>query len=80
MGNRRRQYLKQHHRIKYYNVLTHCALYSHLADVEKQAQDMFDRLVSEMAKCEGITEWLKTANQMEWIRRMTNIRERATKL
>lgn len=47
-GNRRRQYLKQHHRIKYYNMLTQCTLYPHLADIEQQAQAMFLRLVDQL--------------------------------
>lgn len=72
-GQRRRRYLKEHHRVIYYNMLTQCKLYPHLADVEQQAQDMFFRLVDEMVKREGITEQLKTTNQIEWIRRMNII-------
>lgn len=79
-GQRRRRYLKEHHRVRYYNMLTKCTLYPHLADVEQQAQDMFFRLVDEMAKQEGVTEQLKTTNQMEWVRRMNNIRNRATEI
>ena len=79
-GQRRRRYLKEHHRILYYNMMTKCTLYPHLADVEQQAQDMFLRLVDEMAKREGITEQLKAANQMEWVRRMNNIQNRATEI
>ena len=74
-GQRRRRYLKEHHRIRYYNMLTKCTLYPHLAEVEKQAQEMFFRLVDEMAKREGITERLKAADSMEWVRRMNNIRD-----
>lgn len=77
-GQRRRWYLKEHHRVLYYNMLTKCTLYPHLADIEQQAQDMFFRLVDEMAKSEGITEHLKADNQMEWIRKMNNICNRAT--
>lgn len=72
-GQRRRRYLKEHHRVIYYNMLTQCKLYPHLADVEQQAQDMFFQLVDEMVKREGITEQLKTTNQIEWIRRMNII-------
>ena len=79
-GQRRRRYLKEHHRVLYYNMLTKCTLYPHLADVEQQAQDMFFRLVDEMAKQEGITEQLKATDQMEWVRRMNNIRDRATEI
>lgn len=73
-GNRRKQYLKQHHRIKYYNMLTQCTLYPHLVDIEQQAQKMFDELVDEMAKQEGITEQLKAVDMMKWAGLMNNIR------
>lgn len=79
-GQRRRRYLKEHHRILYYNMLTKCTLYPHLADVEQQAQDMFFRLVDEISKQEGITEQLKATDQMEWVRRMNNIQNRATEV
>ncbi len=78
--NRRRQYLKQHHRIKYYNMLTQCTLYPHLADTERLAQKMFDRLVDELSEKEGITEKLKAENPMLWIQRMNNIRNRAMEI
>ena len=76
-GQRRRRYLKEHHRVLYYNMLTQCRLYPHLADIEQQAQRMFDRLVDEFSDKEGITEKLKAKNQMLWIQRMNNIRNRA---
>ena len=79
-GQRRRRFLKEHHRVLYYNMMTKCTLYPHLADVEQHAQDMFLRLVDEMAKREGITEQLKAADQMEWVRRMNNIQNRATEI
>ncbi len=79
-GQRRRHYLKEHHRILYYNMMTKCTLYPHLADVEQQAQEMFFRLVDEMSKREGVTEQLKVTDQMEWVRRMNNIRDRATEI
>ncbi len=79
-GQRRRRYLKEHHRVLYYNMMTKCTLYPHLAEVDQQAQDMFFRLVDEMAKREGITEQLKSADQMEWIRRMNNIQNCATEI
>ncbi len=79
-GNRRRQYLKQHHRIKYYNMLTQCTLYPHLADIEQQAQVMFDRLVNQLAEKENVTEKLKAENQILWIQRMNNIRSRAMEI
>ena len=79
-GQRRRRYLKEHHRIRYYNMLTKCTFYPHLADIEQQAQDMFFRLVDEMAQREGITEQLKAADPTEWVKRMNNIQNRATEI
>ncbi len=79
-GQRRRCYLKEHHRIRYYNMLTKCTLYPHLADVEQQAQEMFFRLIDEMTKQEGVTEQLKATDQMEWVKRMNNVHDRATEI
>ena len=79
-GNRRKQYLKQHHRIKYYNMLTQCMLYLHLADVERQAQEMFDRLVDQLAEKEGVTEKLKAENPMLWVQRINNICNRVMEI
>ena len=79
-AQRRRQYLKQYHKILYYNLLTSGKLHSHLVDVEEQAQDLFSRLVKEYAEKEGISEQLKTADQMAWVRQMNNIHSRATEI
>ena len=79
-GQRRLRYLKQHHKILYYNLLTSGKLRSHLADVEEDAQSLFLRLVKEYAEREGVTEQLKVENSMEWVRRMNNIRERITEV
>ncbi len=79
-GNRRRQYLKQHHRIKYYNMLTRCTLYPYLEDIEQQAQRMFDDLVDQMAKQEGITEQLKAEDMMLWVRKMNSVRKQAEEI
>ena len=79
-GQRRLRYLKQHHKVLYYNLLTSGKLYSHLAATEEQAQELFYRLVKEYAEKEGVTEQLKAADQMTWVRRMNNIRERATEV
>ena len=76
-GQRRLRYLKQHHKILYCNLLTTGKLYSHLADVEEEAQELFFRLVKEYAERKGVTEQLKAENPMAWIRRMNNIRNRA---
>ena len=79
-GQRRLRYLKQHHRVLYYNLLTSGKLHSHLADIEEQAQQLFLRLVKELAEKEGVTEQLKSADQMAWVRRINNICERATEV
>lgn len=76
-ANRHRQYLKQHHRIKYYNLLTSENLYPYLADIEQQAQTMFSQLVKSLAEKENVTEKLKADNPMLWIQKMNNIRNRA---
>lgn len=78
-GQRRLRYLKQHHRILYYNLLTSGKLHAHLADTEEQAQELFSRLVKEYAEKEGVTEQLKVADSMKWVQKMNNIRERITK-
>lgn len=77
---RHKRYLKHHHKVLYYNLLTSGKLHSHLADVEEQAQDLFSRLVKEYAEKEGITEQLKAADQMAWVRRLNNIREQAAEV
>ena len=79
-GQRRLRYLKQHHKVLYYNLLTSGKLHSHLADTEEQAQTLFSRLVKEYAEKERVTEQLKATDQMAWVRRMNNIRERATEI
>ena len=79
-GQRRRRYLKEHHRVLYYNMLTQCKLYPHLADIEQHAQRMFDRLVDELSEKEGITEKLKAENPMLWVQRKNNIRNRAMEI
>lgn len=75
---RRLNYLKHHRKVLYYNLLTSGKLHSHLADTEEQVQQLFLRLVNELAKKEGVTEQLKATDQMKWVQRMNNIRNRAT--
>ena len=75
-AQRRLRYLKQHHKILYYNLLTSGKLQSHLADIEEEAQSLFLRLVKEYAEKEGVTEQLKAKNPMEWVQKMNNIRNR----
>ena len=77
-GQRHLRYIKQHKRVFYANLLTACKLNSHLADIDEQAENMFLRLVKELAEKENITETLKAENQMLWGQRMNNIRNRAT--
>ena len=79
-GQRRLRYLKQYHKVIYYNLLTSGKLDSHLADIEEQAQQLFLRLVKELAEKEGVTEQLKATNQMAWVQKMNNIRSRITEL
>lgn len=79
-GQRHARHLKQNHKALYMNLLTSGKLSSYLADIDKQAEDMFFRLVKQMAKREGVTEQLKANNQMDWVARMNNIRNRATEI
>ena len=75
---RHKRYLKQNHKVRYYNLLTSGKLNSYLADIEQQAQDLFLRLVKDLAEKENITEELKATDMMLWVRNMNNIRNRAT--
>ena len=79
-GQRRLRYLKQHHKVLYYNLLTSGKLNSHLADIEEEAQSLFSRLVKEYAEKEGVTKQLKKENPIEWIRRMNNIKMRVREM
>lgn len=75
-----KRYLKQHHKVLYYNLLTSGKLNSYLADIEQQAQNLFFRLVKDLAEKENVTENLKATDQMLWVRKMNNIRNRATEI
>ena len=77
---RHKRYLKQNHKVLYYNLLTSGKLNSYLADVEQQAQDLFLRLVNDLAEKENVTEELKSTDQILWARKMNNIRNRATEI
>lgn len=77
---RHKRYLKQNHKVFYYNLLTRGELNSYLADIEKQAQDLFLRLVKDLAEKANVTEKLKAQNQMLWVQKMNNIRNRATEI
>ena len=76
-GQRHLRYIKQNRKVFYLNLLTSGKLNGYLSDIDKQAEDMFSRLVKKMAEHEGVTEKLKAENQMEWVGRMNNIRSRA---
>ncbi len=79
-GQRHLRYIKQHKRVFYTNLLTSCKLNSYLADIDKQAEEMFSRLVKQLAEKENITEKLKAENQMLWVQKMNNIRNRAAEV
>ena len=77
-GQRHLRYLKEHRRVRYANLLTSGELNAHLADVDRQAEELFLRLVKQMADAEGITETLKASDQMEWVGRMYSCRDHAS--
>ena len=79
-GQRRLRYLKQHHKVLYYNLLTSGKLHSHLVDIDEEAQELFLRLEKEYAENENVTEQLKEENPIEWIRRMNNIKMRVREM
>ena len=74
------QYLKEYKPFVYINLLTSGRLNEYLASVDEQAEDMFSRLVKQMAECEGVTEQLKAENQLEWVGKMNNIRSRSVEI
>lgn len=79
-GQRHLRYLKECHRITYANLLTNGKLNSYLVDIDERAENMFLRLVKQMAEHEGVTERLKAENQMEWVGQINNIRICATEI
>ena len=79
-GQRRLHYLEHHRKVMYYNLLTSGKLHSHLADIEEQAQELFDRLTTNLSAKEGITEQLKATDQMKWVQKMNNIKPIAKKI
>ena len=79
-GQRHLRHLKQHHKTVYTELMTSGKLNGYLADLNEQAEDMFLRLVKELAAKEGITETLKVKNQMPWVQRMNEVRETATEI
>lgn len=79
-GQRHLRHLKQHHKTVYTELMTSGKLNGYLADLNEQTEDMFLRLVKELAAKEGITETLKVKNQMLWVQRMNEVRETATEI
>ena len=79
-GQRHLRYLKKHRRVRYANLLTSGELNAYLADIDRQAEELFLRLVKQMADAEGITETLKASDQMEWGRRMNSCRDRVSEI
>lgn len=77
---RHKRYLKQNHKVRYYNLLSSGKLNSYLADIEQQAQQLFLRLVKDLAEKENVTEELKATDRMLWVQKMNNIRNRATEI
>ena len=79
-ATRHKRYLKQHHKVIYYNLLTSGKMNSYLADIEQQAQQLFLRLVKELAEKENVTEELKADDMLLWVQKMNNIRSRVTEV
>lgn len=79
-GQRYRRYLKQYHKIRYYNLLTTGTLNEHLAEADQRAEQMFQSLVSALSEQENITEKLKADRPIEWVQKTNNIRNRAAEI
>ena len=79
-GQRHLRYLKQYRKVRYYNLLTSGKLNGYLADIDRQAEEMFSQLVKQLAEKEGVTEALKAENQMLWAQRMNNLQNAAMEI
>lgn len=79
-GRCHERYIRQYHKLRYFNLLTSCKLVNYLANINREATEMFDRLVKQLAENECLTEQLKADNQMLWVQRMNNIRNRASEI
>ena len=77
---RHKRYLRQNHKVHYYNLLTSGKLDSYLADIEEQAQNLFSRLIKDLAEKENVTEKLKSDSPILWVQKMNTIRNRATEI
>ena len=76
----RRKFLKENHRVLYYNLLTKCKLTEHLAETEQRAMEMEEMLLKQMAAKEGLTESLKASDMMTWVQKMNNLRNRVQEI
>lgn len=79
-GQRHQRYIKTHHKVLYTSLLTSGKLNSYLADIDRQAEEMFSRLVNQLSEKEGVTETLKAENQMLWVQKMNNLRDAAMEI
>lgn len=79
-GQRHLRYIKEHRKCLHSMLITSCKLNSYLADINKQAEEMFLQVLKQLAEKEGVTEKLKAENQMEWVGKMNNIRSRVTEI
>ena len=79
-GQWHKRYLLNHHKVRYYNLLTSCKLTDYLSDINEQAENMYQLLVKQLAEQEGVTEQLKAENPMFWIQQMNNIKNRAREI
>lgn len=79
-GRMRRNYLKEHRKVLYTNLMVEGTLFKHLTEIDQSCNERMEIIVSAMAKQEGVTEALKAADQMEWARRMNSIRSRTEEI
>ena len=79
-GQRHKRYLRNHHKAVYADLLTSCKLNGYLADIDREAEEMFSRLVRQMTEAEGVTEKLKADDMMTWVGKMNGIRNRAAEV
>lgn len=79
-GQRHKRYLLNHHKVRYYNLLTSCLLTDYLADINEQAENMYQSLINQLAEKEGVIEQLKATDPMLWVQKMNNIRIRASEI
>lgn len=77
-GQRHKRYLKEHHKLIYFNLLTSCKLAAYLADIDSQANEMYTLLIRQLSEKENLTKHLKADNPIEWMRKMNAIRHTAT--